>query len=35
MRRRIIEDIKETLALGAMFIGVPMLMIIHWLIIGY
>ena len=33
--KKIKEFIKDTLILGTMFIGTPMLMILCWLIFGY
>ena len=34
-RKELVEDIKLTLALCVMFIGVPMAMFLHWLAFGY
>lgn len=35
LKKKVIEFIKETLMLGTLFIGFPMLMFLYWLIFGY
>ena len=34
-RKRMIENIKFTIVFGTVTIGMPLLMCLHWLVIGY
>lgn len=34
-RKRMMENIKFTLVFGTVTIGMPLLMCLHWLVIGY
>lgn len=34
-RKRMMENIKFTLVFGAFAMGMPLLMFVHWLVVGY